>query len=83
MSSLLVNEAGPGRVFVKLREATGIEHDETTGRTLHVANDWTPLYCVWCTSIYVSAVLMLVPLVALVPLAASAVCIIIQEKLVS
>lgn len=76
---MLVQEEGPGRSLIKLRELTGIEHD-TSDRVLS-HGDWTPLYCVWCTSLWA------VPLVAMLPqvvqrwLAASALAIIIHEKL--
>lgn len=79
LSSLLVQETGPGRVFVKLRELTGITHTDD-GRVLSYG-DWTPLYCIWCTSMYVSVVLLFVPLIVLMPLAISTLAIVIHEKL--
>lgn len=66
-------------MFVKIRSWTGIVHTED-GKVLSWP-DWTPLYCVWCTSIYVAVVLMFVPIVILLPLAASCMCIVIQERL--
>lgn len=58
ISSLLVKEAGPWRVFVWLRERAGITHDA----------DWNPwiipdrffaaqlLGCIWCTSLWAGVV---------------------------
>lgn len=66
-------------MFVKLRELTGITHTED-GHVLSYG-DWTPLYCVWCTSLWVALVLMFVPLIVLLPLAVSAAAIIVHEKL--
>lgn len=54
ISSLLVREEGPFRIFVRLRELTGIQHDA----------DWRPwvipdrffaqlLGCIWCASLWV------------------------------
>lgn len=76
---MLVQEAGPGRIFIRLREATGIVHTDDG----HVLNygDWTPLYCVWCTSMWLALILMWLPTIVLLPFAASAVAIIIHEKL--
>lgn len=76
---MLVQEAGPGRIFIRLREATGIVHTDDG----HVLNygDWTPLYCVWCTSIWVALAFMLLPILVLVPFAVSTLAIIIHEKL--
>lgn len=79
LSSLLVQEPGPGRIFVKLRERTGIIHTEDDRVLSH--GDWTPLYCVWCTSPYVAVAFMFVPLVVLMPLAISTLAIVIHEKL--
>lgn len=76
---MLVQEAGPGRVFVRLREATGIVHG-SDGKILSY-NDWTPLYCVWCTSIWVVLVLMWLPMLVLLPLAASSIAILVHERL--
>lgn len=78
---MLVAETGPGRIFVKLRELTGIEHTEDG----HIFSygDWTPLYCIWCTSVWVAVVFMFVPVVLLLPLALSGAAIIIQERLVT
>lgn len=57
---MLVNEDGPGGIFLKLRTFSGITYDDTTGE-IASWNDYTPLVCVWCTSIYVSLVLHLMP----------------------
>lgn len=52
LSNMLVEEDGPGRIFRRLREASGIEYDDSGEILSH--NDYTPLYCVYCTSVWVS-----------------------------
>lgn len=66
-------------MFVRLRERTGIIHTDDDRILSH--GDWTPLYCIWCTSLWVAPVLMFVPLIVLMPLAISTLAIIIHEKL--
>jgi hypothetical protein len=57
---MLVNEDGPGRVFRKLREASGVQYSAVD--ELPVSwNDWTPLVCTRCTSVYVAFALFLAP----------------------
>lgn len=56
VSSLLVREAGPFHIFEKLRELTGITHDED-GNILEIPDDrfWVELLsCIWCCSIWVA-----------------------------
>lgn len=55
LSYMLVGEDGPWRVFRRLREATGITHDEY-GHILMVPERTLPelLSCVWCTSVWVA-----------------------------
>jgi hypothetical protein len=47
---MLVFETGPGNVLHWLRVRTGISYDEATLEPL--PNRWNPLYCLWCTSVY-------------------------------
>lgn len=56
ISSLLADEIGPWDVFVKLRELTGITHDESK-RILTIPFHFLPqlISCVWCNSIWVGA----------------------------
>ena len=57
ISSLLVREDGPFFIFRKLRELTGIEHDEDGNIELLPENLWAGLLsCVWCTSVWVAFV---------------------------
>ncbi len=55
VSSLFVREDGPGRVFVRLRESVGIEHDDD-GSVFMVPDRFLAgiLSCVWCCSIWVA-----------------------------
>lgn len=78
VSRMLVKEPGPGRVFVKIRELSGIEHD-AEGEPASW-NDYTPLYCVWCTSVYVAVVMLYAPDWLLRLLAASGVTGLIEES---
>lgn len=56
LSFMLVGEDGPFWIFRRLREATGITHDED-GHILMVPERTLPtlLSCVWCTSVWVAA----------------------------
>lgn len=65
-------------MFIKIREASGIEHD-AQGEIAVVTNDYTPLHCVWCTSIYVAVALLFAPDWVLRFLAASGITGLIEE----
>lgn len=56
VSFMLVGEDGPGLAFFRLREWTGIKHDEKR-HIYMVPERFLPmlLSCVWCTSVWVSA----------------------------
>lgn len=56
---MLVEEDGPGKIFVKLRELSGIEYDDK-GEILSY-NDYTPLTCTYCTSVWVAALTWFLP----------------------
>jgi hypothetical protein len=81
ISSMLVDEPGPFRMFIKLRGMFGITHD-MDDNVLVVPDGFMPgvLSCIWCTSVWVGLFMTLfyfVPysfFVAL-PLALSAVAI--------
>lgn len=54
IASLFVNEPGPWDIFLKIREWTGIEHDDDKQKT--IIPDRTAanlLACVWCCSLWV------------------------------
>jgi hypothetical protein len=59
LSSLLVNEDGPWRVFDRLRRNTGIEY--TTQGKIFSWPDWNPLVCIWCTSLWAAPVIHWAP----------------------
>lgn len=77
VSRFLVKEEGPGRISVKIRELSGIEHDDS-GEILS-RNDYTPLFCVWCTSVYAALLLLAAPDWVLRLLAASGLAGFIEE----
>lgn len=69
LSSLLVDEAGPGDIFLHLRELAGITHDDE--KIPVIIPDTFPagvLSCLWCASMWVGLFWvifdMLLPLVA-------------------
>ena len=54
VSSLLVDEVGPFRIFLKLRQLVGIQHD--VDDFVSIVPDTflaSLLSCVWCTSVWV------------------------------
>lgn len=57
ISTMLVREDGPFFVFKKIREISGITHDQV-GRVLTVPDRLFAglLSCVWCTSVWVSGI---------------------------
>src|SRR3990167_7427183 len=55
--TLLVDEAGPGHIFEKIRVWSGVHE-----AGFIVSNTWTPLHCLVCTSIYVSIALLFAPM---------------------
>lgn len=55
IASLLVQEDGPFRIFRRLREMTGIEHDDDGNVEMIPESFWADLLsCMWCTSIWVA-----------------------------
>lgn len=54
MTSLLVKEVGPFRIFIRLRELTGIQHDEDDNIFIVPGNVFAGiLSCVLCCSVWV------------------------------
>jgi hypothetical protein len=76
---MLVNEVGPGRIFYRLREFTGVQHAED-GKPVSW-NDYTPLYCTKCTSVYVALALLFAPGWIHRLLAASSVSVILDKEI--
>lgn len=55
LSSLLVREAGPFKMFVRLRELAGIQHDPDLKPWIIPDKVLAQLLsCVWCTSLWVA-----------------------------
>jgi len=89
VSSMLVNERGPGDMFLHLRELAGFEHDED-GIVTIIPETFIGgvLSCMWCCSVWVglffSAGALLWPLGAIwgaTPLALSAGAILVEKIL--
>ena len=54
ISSLIVNEGGPGSVFVRLRELAGITHDEDGNKLIIPDRFLAGVFsCMWCASIWI------------------------------
>jgi len=55
VASLLVSETGPFGVFRRIREFTGIEHDDD-GDVWMIPDKFFPelLSCVWCSSVWIA-----------------------------
>jgi hypothetical protein len=76
VTSLLVNEAGPWEMFARLRGAAGVG----------LSQDLLPsiLQCFWCCSVWVGIVITVIAILpiwwVLVPLALSAVAVVIEER---
>lgn len=78
LSNLLVNEDGPKDIFLKLRKASGIVYNDN-GDVVSW-NDWTPLTCAWCTSLYVASFMLLAPRFISKILAVSALSVLIDKN---
>lgn len=77
LSYMLVREDGPFKLASKLRDVSGIQHDDE-GRIFSYP-DWNPLHCVYCTSMWVAIGLYFVPRIVLRTLAASGIAVIIEK----
>jgi hypothetical protein len=60
LSHMLVYEPGPLDLLWRLRVLTGVECDQD-GHPVSWTNR-TPLGCIWCTSVWVALVLVLLPI---------------------
>lgn len=89
ISSLFVNERGPFNVFVKIRELSGLMHDER-GEVYMIPDTLLAgiLSCVWCCSIWIgigwAVFWIFFPILALkiaVPFAFSAVAILLETMI--
>jgi hypothetical protein len=78
-SHIVVFEAGPFDIFVWFRSKFGIEHDES-GEPI-VWNKRVVFGCVWCLSIWMSAVLYFLPPVVSYIFAGSAIAVVLEEYL--
>ena len=57
LASLMVNETGPGNIFLKLRQRFGIEHDDD-GNPAGVPDTLMAgmFSCLWCMGVWTSGV---------------------------
>lgn len=57
ISSLLVDESGPFRIFIRIREKVGITHDMDDNVAI-IPDGFMPelLSCIWCTSLWVGLI---------------------------
>lgn len=85
ISSLLVNEKGPGNIFIRIRELTGIQHDNFGDPYMIPERFFSQvLSCVWCCSVWVAmaftVIYKLIPFweVIAYPFALSAIAVTIQ-----
>lgn len=56
ITSLLSDEDGPGLIFEKMRRKIGIDYDDNTGQRYGKNVIAKQVMCVWCLSLYVGAV---------------------------
>lgn len=76
ISTMLVNEDGPGSLLTQLRGNTGIKYlwnTETKHWDVISYPKWNPLHCVYCTSIWVGLVIAILPRWFSLPFALSAI----------
>jgi hypothetical protein len=59
LAHMLVIEKGPADIFARFRVWSGIEYG-TSGAVLSYP-DWNPLHCLYCTSMYTSIAVLMVP----------------------
>jgi len=85
LSSLLAREAGPWRIFERLRDRAGVGYDDT-GQPYGITMLAEGLCCLWCNSVWVGAAWVicdrLIPDIApylALPLALSAGAVLIDE----
>ncbi len=78
ISHMLVNERGPYDILTLLRVQCGFEYDLDFNKLS--APDNHVLSCVWCVSVWVGGVLVLLPSWLSVPFALSAVTVLVEEN---
>jgi hypothetical protein len=78
LARMLVHEIGPFRLFTEIRKLNGIEHD--VDGFPEVTNYDQVLSCIFCTSVWTSIILMLMPKPVVNVLAISAVAAVLEEK---
>ena len=76
LSHMLVNERGPFDVFCVIRAINGIKHDSDGFPSSWSGNP--VLSCLWCTSVWVAGMLLLVPKVIIHVLSLSAIAILVE-----
>ena len=83
VARLLVTEVGPGRVFVRLREWSGVNHtaDDQIDSFQPASNDWTPLSCVYCTILWISPLIALAPAWLVTMLSSAGLASLLQDHL--
>lgn len=87
LSNMLVNEEGPGNIFVTLRRKAGIYYDSFSQKQ---TSGWVAdlFDCVWCMSVWVGFVLAFLHQwrvfrrACIAPLAISSLSILLHERLV-
>lgn len=87
ISSLLVHEAGPGHIFVRIRSMAGVKYSPDTFQQFAPTMLAEVFLCVWCMSIYIGTgwalFYYLFPKIAVavaLPLFFSAVSILLDER---
>src|SRR3990172_6931280 len=73
ISNMLISEDGPFNIFHNFRESVGIKHD-VNGEVYSYPNN-SLLSCLWCTSIWVSLITLLMPKLIKIIFAVSALAI--------
>ena len=84
VSSLLVQESGPGGVFLRVREWLGIEHTDGLPTSWSGEGLAALFSCVWCMSLWMAGLMYLIWWLSPIPiwiLAASALAILAQESI--
>lgn len=77
LSYLLTKEDGPGMIVRDFRELTGVQHD-SDGNPMEW-NDWTPLHCIYCTSLWVAPFALLFPSWLITLLAGSGIAVLVDK----
>jgi hypothetical protein len=82
LSDVLVNEDGPWNMSQRIREWSGIEYGWNNEKMMVVSRpSWSPLHCIYCTSVWVGLLLAVLPWRISLPLALSGVAALIEDVL--